>query len=68
MERIKMDKLFRFQKNFKKIVYGFKEVIAKDEAEAQKKFDNDDYDEFDNKSDYEEDEEITNEGEYNENK
>ena len=63
-----MDKLFRFQKNFKKIVYGFKEVIAKDEAEAKEKFDNDDYDEFDNDSDYEEDEEITNEGEYNENK
>ena len=63
-----MNKLFRFQKNFKKIVYGFKEVIAKDEAEAKEKFDNDDYDEFDNDSDYEEDEEITNEGEYNENK
>jgi hypothetical protein len=63
MEGVKMEKKYRYVKNFTKIVYGYKEVIAKNEAEAKKKFDKGDYDEFDNSSEYEDDEEITNEGE-----
>lgn len=43
----------RYRKNFKKIVWGFVEVEAKDEQEAEELFDNGEYDEFDNKSDYE---------------
>ena len=43
----------KFRKNFKKIVYGFIEVEALDEAEAEQNFDLGEYDEFDNKSEYE---------------
>lgn len=48
-----MTKTKRFRKNFKKTVWGFMEVYAKNKKEADKKFDDADYDEFDNKSDYE---------------
>jgi len=43
----------RFKKDFKKIVYGYFEVEADTPEEAEKKFEDADYDEFDNKSDYE---------------
>ena len=43
----------KFRKNFKKIVYGYVEVEAKNEEEAQQKQDDGLEDEFDNKSEYE---------------
>ena len=43
-----------YQRNFKKIVWGYQQVEAEDMKEAMLKFDDDDFDdEFDNKSDYE---------------
>jgi len=45
--------MVRYIKNFKKVVWGFIEVKADNEKEAELKFDNADYDEIDNKSDYE---------------
>lgn len=41
-----------YRKNFKKIVWGFIEVEANNEEEAEKLFDEGEYNEFDNKSDY----------------
>ncbi len=43
----------KYRKNFKKIVWGFVEVEADSEEQAEKKFNDGDYDELDNKSDYE---------------
>ena len=53
----------RFDKNFKKTVWGFATVTAKDKEEAQRKFDEGDIDdEFDNKSDYEWDDDVEQNG------
>jgi len=43
----------RYQQNFKKTVWGYFEVEANSLKEAKKKFEDAEYDEFDNKSDYE---------------
>lgn len=48
--------MVRYIRNYTKVVKGFIEVYALSEEEAQKKFDDYDYDEFDNNSDYEYDE------------
>ncbi len=42
-----------YRNNFKKVVYGYVEVEAKNKEEAQREQDNGNEDEFDNKSDYE---------------
>lgn len=46
-------KLKRYRKNFKKTVWGFVEVHAKNKEEAEQQYIDSNYDEFDNKSDYE---------------
>ncbi|KKM84224.1 hypothetical protein LCGC14_1301520 [marine sediment metagenome] len=43
----------RYIKDFKKIVWGFAEIEADTLKEAEEKFDDGDYSEFDNKDDYE---------------
>ena len=43
----------KYQQNFKKIVWGYMEVEADSIEEAERKFEDSEYDEFDNKSDYE---------------
>ena len=48
----------KYTKNFKKTIWGFATIEAGSEEEAIKKFEDGEYDEFDNKSDYEWDEEI----------
>jgi hypothetical protein len=47
-----------YQRNFKKIVYGYAQVKAKNITEARDRFDVADCDEFDNNSDYEWEAEI----------
>ena len=42
----------KYFKDFTKTIWGFAEIIADSEAEANAKFENGDYSEFDNKSDY----------------
>lgn len=42
-----------YWKNFTKVVYGFASVEAKSKKEAEKLFDEGDFDEFDNKSEHE---------------
>ena len=42
-----------FRKGFKKIVFGYATVEADSVAEAETKFDEGDFDEFDNKSEHE---------------
>lgn len=42
-----------YNKNFKKTVYGFATVKARNKEEAEELFNSGDFDEFDNKSDYE---------------
>jgi hypothetical protein len=49
--------LKKFTRGFTEAVYGYHEVMAEDAEDAQKKFDDGDYDQFDNKSDYEMDDE-----------
>lgn len=55
-------KMNTFRRNFKKIVFGSILVEADNVEEAEAKFNEDEYDEFDNKSEYEFEEWI-NEGE-----
>ena len=43
----------RYQKNFRKTVWGYIEVEANSPEEAEAKWLDGDYDEFDNESDYE---------------
>ena len=43
----------KFRLNFDKTTYGWFEIEAETLEEAKKKFDDGDYDEFENKSDYE---------------
>ncbi len=43
----------KYRQSFKKIVYGFFEVEADSVKEAERKFYEAEYEEFDNKSDYE---------------
>ncbi len=42
----------KYRKNFTKTVWGFIEVKADSIEEAEEKFDDGEYDQFDNKSDY----------------
>lgn len=44
----------RYTKDFKKTVWGFFEVVADSKEEADRRFDEAEYDEIDNKSEYEE--------------
>ena len=48
----------RYIKDFKKIVWGYASIEADSMEEAEQKFEDEDFDEFDNKSDYEWEEEI----------
>jgi len=43
----------KYQRNFKKIIYGFIEVEADNVEDAQKKLDEGQENEYDNKSEYE---------------
>jgi len=43
----------KYQKNFRKIVYGYIEVTARNPENAQEVADSGEYDEIDNKSEYE---------------
>lgn len=45
----------RYIRNFKKIVFGYEEVEADNLEQAQERFDDGLFDEFDNKSEYERD-------------
>jgi hypothetical protein len=45
--------MVRYQRNFRKVVWGFVEVDANSPEQAQKRFDDGLYDEFDNKDDTE---------------
>jgi hypothetical protein len=45
-------KMTRYQKNFKKTVWGFFEVDATSPEDAESKWADGDYDEVDNESDY----------------
>lgn len=45
-----------YHRNYKKVVWGYEEVEAENPEQAQERFDDGLFDEFDNKSEYEREE------------